>query len=103
MNLKEDFFDFYDRRRDQKENIWRSFTKWSALYDYMKNRSRGYNNEYSEIWNAIEQSVSRQYAIQLETVEQFSYDALLELCDISELDEICNYLFFNEEEDETTN
>jgi len=97
--LKDDFFDYYERRRSQESNKGRSFTRWSALYDFLKSSIRVH--DYDEIRNMIEESIERQYALTPGTAREFSYMALLELCDISALDEICNYLFFNEEDDET--
>lgn len=98
--MEKEFFDYYDRRRQQKENVWRSFTRGSALHDFLEASIRVH--DYNTIWNMIEESVDYQYALPPGTAEQFSYNALLELCDISQLDEIANYLFFNEDEDETT-
>lgn len=94
--MKQDFFDYYKWRRDQKENVGRSFTHWSALYDFLETTPN--KQEYWEIRNMIEESVERQYSLLPNTAENFSYKALLELCDISELDEIANYLFFKEED-----
>lgn len=96
--MKQDFFDYYKWRRDQKENVGRSFTRWSALYDFLETAPN--MREYWEIWDMIQQSVEWQYSLQEGTADKFSYKALLELCDISELDEIANALFFNEDEDE---
>lgn len=98
LDMKQDFFDYYKWRRDQKKNVGRSFTHGSALYDFLETAPN--MREYWEIWEMIEQSVERQYSLQEGTADKFSYKALLELCDISELDEIANALFFNEDEDE---
>lgn len=98
LNMKEDFFDYYKWRRDQKENVERSFTHWSALYDFLETAPN--MREYWEIWEMIKQSLEWQYSLQEGTAKEFSYKALLEFCDISELDEIANALFFNEDEDE---
>lgn len=99
MNTKKEFFDYYEWWRSQKENVGRSFTRGSALHDFLKSSIRVH--DYNTIRDMIEESVERQYSLTPGTCERFSYNALLELCDISELDQICNYLFFNEEDHET--
>lgn len=101
MNTKKEFFDYYEwwKSQKQKENVVKSFTHGSALHDFLKSSIRVH--DYDTIRDMIEESVERQYSLTPGTCHKFSYNILLELCDISELDQICNYLFFNEKDHET--
>ena len=92
-----EFINFYNSRRKRPENIGRSFTHGSAFYDYMKQKPWIYRSEERE---QIERAVQSQYWLTQEQTNQMSYWALLELCDLSILDEIANHLYFNDEEND---
>lgn len=93
----EDFKTFYDRWRSQPQNIGKSFTRGSAFYDYMQWDLTFFLSDERE---QIDRAVQEQYGLTQDQTDRMPYKAILELCDISILDEICTHLYFNDNEDE---
>lgn len=91
------FQEFFEYWRDQPENIGRSFTYWSCLYDYMKQWFEDTEADYM-----IQDYITCKLGISLKTVQDLPYRAVIEIPDISVYDEIARALYSNDQEDETT-
>lgn len=88
--LNKDFYDFYEMRRKLPENYGKSFTYGSCLYDYLKNHSLACYD--SDIWDSLADQINIEYGIDYKTIDRFPYSAILELVDISDLQEIATIL-----------
>lgn len=84
---KKDYIDYMNNQWVQNEkNLWRSFTYWSALYDYI--------NEYRadlddlDIRESIVDSIASESQADRDWIEWLSDRTLVELVDISLLDEL---------------
>lgn len=95
-NNKQEFLNFLDNRRKNKNNQGKSFTYWCAFYDFMKQRTRP-RTQREEERDIIELEVCLFLDINQEKVDKLKPIALLEILDISILDEIALYLYFNDE------
>ena len=82
---KRDYIEYVDSWMSRKENVWRSFTYWSALYDWIQ-ESR-FDLDDLDIRYDIVQSIVAESGAREEWVDNLWDDVLVELTDISELDE----------------
>ena len=84
-DYKRDYISFIDTWMWRKENCGRSFTYWNALYDWVK-ESR-FDLDDLDIRYDIVQSIVAESGAREEWVDDLWDDVLVELTDISELDE----------------
>ena len=96
MTNKEIFQEFKENRLKDPKNAWRSFTRGSCFYDFWKWR----NTDNYEEREQLETAVQDYYWLTPEQTENMTFQALLELCDISILDEIATTLYYNDEEND---
>lgn len=82
---KRDYIEFIDSWMSRKENCWRSFTYWNALYDWVK-ESRF---DLEDLWirNDLEFYIQEESNADIEWVYWLSDNAIIEIVDISVLDE----------------
>ena len=85
-----DYIEFVDSWMSRKENVWRSFTYWAAMYDWIK-ESRF---DFDDLWirDEINQTIQAESNADMDWVENLSDDAVAEILDISELDEYWRYI-----------
>lgn len=82
---KRDYINFIDTWLWRANNNCRSFTYWSAMYDWIK-ESRF---DFDDLWirDEINQSIQAVSNADMDWVEDLSDDAVAEILDISEMDE----------------
>lgn len=85
-----DYIEFVDSWMSRKENVWRSFTYWAAMYDWIK-ESRF---DFDDLWirDEINQAIQAESNADMDWVENLSDDAVVEILDISDLDEYWRYI-----------
>lgn len=91
---KELFHSFKETRLKDPRNAGRSFTAWSCFYDFWKDR----NTDNYEEREQLETAVQDYYGLTPEQTEKMDFRALLELCDLSILDDIARFLYYDQEE-----
>lgn len=83
---KKDYIDYMNDLWVQNErNLWKSFSYGSAMYDWIK-ESRF---DFDDLWirDVINQSIQAESNADMDWVENLSDDAIVEILDISLLDE----------------
>lgn len=105
MKLHEDhareFCEFLEWRQKDERNIGKSFTYWSAFYDFMVKRTRPRSERHEE-WDMIQAFVCSFLDIPRATADILRPRALLEILSMDQLDEIARILYFNDHENATT-
>ena len=81
-----DYLRYVNEWMNRPENVWRSFTMWSALYDYCVNWSWSLYDLWIE--DTIDDAIISESWADPEWVRNLSTNAKLEIVDISFLDEL---------------
>lgn len=103
MKIHEDhakeFLHFLEWRRKDTKNIWKSFTYGSCFYDFMIRRTRP-RTERKEERDTIQEAVCNTLWISRYKADLLKPRALLEILDISTLDDIARTLYVNDIEND---
>ena len=84
-NFLDDFFHYYNSDWDKrKENVWRSYTYWACLYDWV----REWHLDLDEFSWEINDYIESESWARREWVEDLSDEVKVEILDISYLDEL---------------
>lgn len=85
MSDKSYYLEFVDQWMDRPENKGRSFTYWSAMYDWIKE----HRFSFDDLWidYDVRESIQSSSWASSEWVDYLSDEAIAEILDIAELDE----------------
>lgn len=94
-----EFLTFLEWRQKDTRNVWKSFTYWSCFYDFMRCRTRPRTERHEER-DTIQQAVCDILDIPRYRADTLKPTALLEILDISTLDDIARTLYFNDDDND---
>lgn len=94
-----EFLHFLEWREKDTRNIWKSYTLWCCFHDFMLCRTRP-RTEREEERDIIQNAVCNTLWIPRHRADTLKPKALLEILDISTLDDIARTLYYNDREDD---